>query len=261
MSRYRLRFLFQELDLPLGVTTIGRGLDCHVTLDDPLVSRRHARIVVGADRVVLEDIDSRNGVLVNGAPLRGQKLHGQTQLHDADRIRIGAQELVFRDQVLPAEMPLHRTTGDLRLCAGCRLPYPREVLSCPACEETEQVDEDTLTGSGRPGASNLRLLLDALGRALALDRIGDAQRVVRRISEHIGQLVAAGGSVDGKLLDALAAMAAELTVSSHDPAWALWVLDVYRDANQVAPVDVVERLAEVGKAAARQPLSALGGAR
>jgi hypothetical protein len=92
--------------------------------------------------------------------------------------------------------------------------------------------------------------VEALDQALALGRVSDAQRLVRRTSEHIDQLVAVGGSVDAALLAALAGQAAELTTQSQDPAWALWALDVYRDTRQVPPVDLVEHLAEVGKAAA-----------
>jgi pSer/pThr/pTyr-binding forkhead associated (FHA) protein len=128
MARCRLRFLLHELDLPLGVMIIGRGADCHLTVNDPLISRRHVRILVGADRVVIEDIDSRNGVLLNGATLRAQ-----TRLRDGDRIRLGSQEFVFLDQAFAGAQPTRRTTGELRLCNRCRLPYPREAPSCPAC--------------------------------------------------------------------------------------------------------------------------------
>jgi predicted component of type VI protein secretion system len=139
--RYRLRFLLQELDLTLGVTTIGRSVDCHVTLDDALASRRHARIVVGADRALIEDTGSRNGVVVNGTPIRSQ-----TRLRDGDRVRVGTTEFVFCKLAAGESPALARTTGQLRLCGSCRQPYPREVVSCPACEAADPVDEDTLTG-------------------------------------------------------------------------------------------------------------------
>jgi len=245
MTRCRLRFLLHEFDLSLGVTTIGRAPDCHVTLDDPLVSRRHARIIRGADRVVIEDMGSRNGVLVNGTPVRGL-----TQLRDGARVRVGAQQFVFHDHAAATAASIRRVTGELRLCANCRLPYPRQLMSCPACEETEQIDEDTLSGNGLPSRPSLPLLVEALERALELGRVEDAQRIVRRTSDQIEQLVAVGGSVDARLLAVLAGKAADLTAQSQDPSWALWALDVYRDTRQIPPVDLVERLAEVGKAAA-----------
>src|SRR5687767_6926407 len=49
VARYRLRFLLQEFDLPRGATILGRSSDCHVTIEDPLVSRHHARIVLEGD--------------------------------------------------------------------------------------------------------------------------------------------------------------------------------------------------------------------
>jgi hypothetical protein len=244
-TRCRLRFLLHELDLPIGVMIVGRDAGCHLTVNDPLISRKHLRIIVGSDRVVIEDMGSRNGVLVNGATLRAQM-----RLRDGDRIRAGSQEFVFRDQASTGAAPSRRATGEMRLCNRCRLPYPRQSPSCPACAESEPIEEDTLVGSGPPGRPTLPLLVEALDQALALGRVSDAQRLVRRTSEHIDQLVAVGGSVDAALLAALAGQAAELTTQSQDPAWALWALDVYRDTRQVPPVDLVEHLAEVGKAAA-----------
>lgn len=47
--------------------TIGRAEDASVRLDDPTVSRRHARIVLAPEGPVIEDAGSRFGVLVDGA--------------------------------------------------------------------------------------------------------------------------------------------------------------------------------------------------
>lgn len=163
--RPRLRFLLQEVDLPLGATLIGRDADCHVTLDDPLVSRRHARILVGSDRTVVEDLGSRNGVFVNGLGVRGA-----TPLRDGDRLRIGTQQLVFCE--IASERhgskgpPPFRPTGQLGLCAICRQPYPSEMVACPSCEGTEQIDEDTpvaMVVEAR-GASGMQLSSRAVGK-------------------------------------------------------------------------------------------------
>ena len=37
-----------------------------VRIDDPSISRSHARLVAGSDRVTVEDLDSKNGTFVNG---------------------------------------------------------------------------------------------------------------------------------------------------------------------------------------------------
>lgn len=50
--------------------TLGRGTSCTLRLSDPLVSQRHARVVLGA-RPVVYDEGSANGTVVNGQPLVG----------------------------------------------------------------------------------------------------------------------------------------------------------------------------------------------
>ena len=51
--------------------TIGRGFDCTIALDDDLVSRRHARIVLSGGELRVED-SSTNGTLAGGLLLRHQ---------------------------------------------------------------------------------------------------------------------------------------------------------------------------------------------
>jgi hypothetical protein len=243
LVRYRLRFVLQELDLPQGVTIIGRSLDCNLTLEDPLVSRRHARIVADATGARIEDLDSRNGVRVNGVAVREPVV-----LRSGDRVRIGTQDFVFccvDDQTRGPS----RTTGHLRLCANCRLPYPRELLACPTCEATEQTDEDTLTGSDRSvsHAWNVQLMVESLERALRLSRVEDAERIVRRAVARVEELLVVGGSLDEMALAALAMQAVATSIASGDPAWAHWVLTVYGRARRVPPLEVIERLAQVGR--------------
>ena len=165
VARYRLRFLLQEFDLPRGATILGRSSDCHVTIEDPLVSRHHARIVLEGDRAVVYDLNSRNGVKLNGAPIKEP-----TELKDGDRLRIGTQELVFC-RVEAAPNASAKTTGFLRHCARCRMPYPQEAGACPNCGATEALDEETLSGQFGAAAQaiwSVQLFLEVLERALTL---------------------------------------------------------------------------------------------
>jgi len=50
--------------------TIGRDSDNDLPIDDVKLSRRHCRIVRDPDGLVVEDLDSRNGTFVNGAPTK-----------------------------------------------------------------------------------------------------------------------------------------------------------------------------------------------
>ncbi|HSQ63044.1 MAG TPA: FHA domain-containing protein, partial [Polyangiaceae bacterium] len=64
--RFRLRYMNHDLELNEGEFVVGRNASCQLSLDDPLVSRRHAVFNVRADTVTVEDLGSRNGVSLNG---------------------------------------------------------------------------------------------------------------------------------------------------------------------------------------------------
>jgi DNA-binding NtrC family response regulator len=49
---------------------VGKGRDSDIRIDDPHVSRRHARITRTDGGVRIEDLDSRNGTMVNGVPVK-----------------------------------------------------------------------------------------------------------------------------------------------------------------------------------------------
>jgi hypothetical protein len=246
--RYRLRFLMQEVDLPPGITSIGRSLDCNLTVEDPLVSRQHARLIIDENGARVEDLNSRNGVRVNGSVVRAP-----TPLRDGDRLRIGTQEFVFC-RVDVRKGAHARTTGVLRLCGNCRLPYPREAFACPHCEATEQTDDTTeLTGDDeesspgfddRKATWSVQLLVEALERALTLGRMADAERIVRRATVQLDELLLSGRAIDVQALGAVAAKVASMTLATNDPTWVLWVLDLYRRVSSVPSLDVADRLAE-----------------
>jgi hypothetical protein len=70
--------------------TIGRSKDCDIQLADPNVSRRHAEVRQEGAAYWVIDLDSTNGMEVNG---RRQK---RAKLRQGDRITLGSTELVFR---------------------------------------------------------------------------------------------------------------------------------------------------------------------
>jgi len=66
-----------------GVTTIGRDPSNTLPLNDRSVSRQHASIERGKEGVLLRDLDSRNGVRVNGVPRK------QATLQAGDVVEVG----------------------------------------------------------------------------------------------------------------------------------------------------------------------------
>jgi hypothetical protein len=71
------------------VLQIGRAPGCDIVLDDRNVSRRHAEIRRRGPVVVLVDLDSTNGTIVNGRRVR------EHPLADGDRITLGNSRLTF----------------------------------------------------------------------------------------------------------------------------------------------------------------------
>ena len=61
----RLIGLPSDLQVPLGTSVLGRGGDCSLHVDDPRLSRHHARFHFDGDSLAVEDAGSTNGVLVN----------------------------------------------------------------------------------------------------------------------------------------------------------------------------------------------------
>jgi ABC-type multidrug transport system ATPase subunit/pSer/pThr/pTyr-binding forkhead associated (FHA) protein len=59
----------EEFALPAEGATIGRSSDNHIALNDPLVSRRHARLDRRGTGVYLTDLGSANGTRLNGVPV------------------------------------------------------------------------------------------------------------------------------------------------------------------------------------------------
>ena len=66
MRRYWVEYQGRRYRLHEGVTLVGRGEDCAFSLDDPSVSRAHARLSVEGGVLSITDLRSSNGTFVNG---------------------------------------------------------------------------------------------------------------------------------------------------------------------------------------------------
>ncbi len=77
------------------VLTIGRLPECDFTLPSPLVSRHHARLICEPSRVILEDLQSTNGVFVNG-----RRVADRTALQPGDRVEIATFVFSFTGEAL-----------------------------------------------------------------------------------------------------------------------------------------------------------------
>jgi pSer/pThr/pTyr-binding forkhead associated (FHA) protein len=67
---------------------IGRNPVCDIVLPGPGVSRRHARLSFRDGSWILQDLESTNGTVVNGAQV------GRCKIQPGDRLIIGDEQLI-----------------------------------------------------------------------------------------------------------------------------------------------------------------------
>jgi pSer/pThr/pTyr-binding forkhead associated (FHA) protein len=91
-----------QLGDPPSKLRVGRGDEADLVLTDPDVSRLHLELVRDVDGTLARDLESKNGLEVNGKRLRERRLrHGDT-------IGLGATVLAYQD---PAEEALRALDG------------------------------------------------------------------------------------------------------------------------------------------------------
>lgn len=237
--RYRLRFHLQEIDLSGDEVVIGRGSMCHVTIDDPMLSRRHLRIDLSSPEPTIEDLESRNGTQLNGSPLSGR-----ATLRDGDRIRLGTQELVF---LVPGSVKRNfRTTSGLTFCVGCAVPYPSSSLQCPHCGAVATVE-----GAPSPGRDvaatgwTFQLLSQVVVRALEQNRLADAERMMSRGVAELEQQLAEGIEVEPARILGIAECAARLGCALRTPRWLEVGASLYDRAKEPPAREVLALLDEL----------------
>ena len=219
LARYRLRFLDREIDLPQGEFVIGRAPACQLCIDDPVVSRRHARIRVSLDGTTLEDMGSRNGLFLNGSPVRAP-----TPLARGDRIRIGDIEMTI--------ICLTDEVGDTQdvMAPVVRLPAP----------EDGGVLESTQSSTGSSW-----LLLEVADKSLTMGRVDDAEWIVAKFAEDIDQRQRDGQRIPPDTMDRTTVLALKLALATSNADWLEWIFHLYRDAHRVLPGDAIEELHKV----------------
>jgi Nif-specific regulatory protein len=114
----------QTIPLPEGEATIGRDPANVVAIIDPSVSRKHCLLRREEDgRFLIRDLDSRNGTLVNGAPVKEQWLRHGDEIATGDSLflflveeesRPGSKSRVVFDDTHPT--------------AETRLIHPKEAV-------------------------------------------------------------------------------------------------------------------------------------
>lgn len=244
MTRFRIRYRAIDVNLGDGDFVIGRGEECHLVLDDSLVSRRHAVLRAAQEHVLVEDMGSRNGVRVNGA-----RIDGRARLKNGDCLRIGSQELVIRD----APAVARNITGTLEVvvCPQCNAPADVGDASCEQCgarlDRVGKTQLDLEVPSGDAPAdvmkqrSSVTVLAGLVEKALSLKRFDEAERI---LSSLVGNVLvqAEAGRADEANARKAAGFALVLAEASGRPAWLEFPFRIYTALGKLMPSDTIDTI-------------------
>ena len=273
----RLQHQLHDFAVPKGMFLIGRGADCQLALDDALVSRRHAAIHIAGDgSATVEDLDSRNGVFLNG--VRIDKIE---PLADGDVVRIGSQDIGFYEaddtqdtplskprqlRVTMQEIPVSRlglpgrpastSTGGPPssrpippppdTATPSKLGSQMKLAELRAASSDEEADQTTVgvsplfSGSGRMGAG-LAIIGSVADKALAMGRVEEAERILQRSLAEIRDR-AGKGETDLEVAERAAFYAIRLAASTSKGVWVDYVFQLYTTLGALLPARLVDEL-------------------
>lgn len=258
VPRYRLRYQGSDLELPPGSFVIGRSSTCNLSLDDALVSRRHASITNKSDGVWVEDLGSRNGVAVNG-----NRIPGPTKIGHLDRVTVGSHDMVLVEVsdrgesmarcdncgttnapnalvCVKCNAALHRgspTLVGMTLSNIEKIPGAMPPMSAPPISAAPKVEEET--------TASQQLLASIADKALALGRFDEAERVLSRLLADILARAKAGQLVQPARLAEATRYALRLAEGTKKSSWIDWVFEVHEAVGKLLGQDDIERLHEI----------------
>ncbi len=218
-----IRLGSHDIELRTGETLVGRHDSCHIVLDDALASRRHAVLRFDGKSLVVEDLGSVNGVLVNN-----KRIRKTSTLVDGDELKLGNQVLnvhLGSAEGRPARNKMGATTM-------ARIP-----------EASADVDEMTVVRD----AATLGVLVSAGYKALLLGNGGQAEALVSKSLLTIMDHVRLGRNVDAETVETAACQALKLAQATRKASWLDYTVALYAGSDRVTPGPVVELLYETVK--------------
>jgi pSer/pThr/pTyr-binding forkhead associated (FHA) protein len=232
-ARFRLSSAGMNVDLEVGTRLIGRAPECDLMIDDPLVSRHHARITCDVGEALFEDLGSRNGSRINGSIVLEPKL-----LEHGDRIQIGARELTFHKEAAFSEV---------RIPVAKRAELQGESSADPTTARWPVEEQITLVAWVEPTQDAatrwpLEMLVELLGKAMLAGRYRDVAGIMEQAAMSVDRALECSEPLALTELDALRDAAHWLSGLQQTDSWLRWMAAVYARAGYPR-----ERAGQLGK--------------
>lgn len=249
-ARFWLKFAKREIPVEGPETVIGRGEGCDIIINEALVSRRHARVIIENGRPCIEDLGSANGTFVNQ-----QRLHGRAVLFPGDHVFIGTCEIEIvrrimeeRPTLMDLESEVERrptpASGvgtfhkvkipDTSTSAEMRAMIPNAVTMRPGGEQSPEqatAEVDAFEYLGR--------LADKM---FTMGRVDAARRI---LSSHLDDLLAgaqSGRSLSPGLVDTAGRYAVKLANETLDGKWVDVAIEIHLIACRPMREETIQQL-------------------
>ncbi|MEI9940523.1 MAG: FHA domain-containing protein [Pseudomonadota bacterium] len=235
-QRFWLEYHGRTFELRPGEILIGRSSNCHLVLDDGLVSRRHAQIIVTEDRITVEDFSSANGVFVNS-----KRVNGSEALKAGDQLQVGKQQFVVCSVArVPAAMPAERRMAET--LHGVHVPTDPSLapVSDSRADTKAELKQPEVEATQR--AEALELLGGVADKVLALGRGEEAERVLSTALSNVLSEVKRGREPPARVVIRAATYAGKLADATAHGKWLDYTIDLYASLRRPIPIELVDQM-------------------
>ena len=157
---------FQHKSLTLDsdkTYVIGREPECDLSLDSPVMSRKHAQISSKWGTFVIEDLQSKNGTFVNGA-----QINQETSLKDKDKILFGTLEAVLH---FPETYNFKEIESSLQ--------NDKDAKAAKKLEESQSLSQRLVAKDKEPASQNIQTEIPKSEAAVADTKSKDTESKVK----------------------------------------------------------------------------------
>ncbi len=208
--RFALVRGLERYPLSLGELFIGRSPECELVVDDSMVSRRHAKLVVSENAVFVEDLGSVNGVRVDG-------------------VQVKARTLLAPGSELQVANVLFKLTED-------------DARAAPRSERVDTRDAAPEAESTTRRADAFRLMLGVVDKALLLGKPDDAERLIGTLMADVLSDAQARRDVPAAVAESASVTALRLASVTGKRHWAEYPLRLHLALGTAPPRAVVDDL-------------------
>jgi pSer/pThr/pTyr-binding forkhead associated (FHA) protein len=236
----KLRYRHALITLRSGKLYLGRSPECELSISDPAVSRRHARLWVSQTQIVVEDLGSQNGVHVNGT-----RIQGPCELRAGDTLRICSHEMVLVDTSEQAlvEPNRYRITADtlsgVDQTTLLEQVHPTTRPPSPTGRPNIRLEAGSRPSTTPPGSDSLAQSIVVLDDALNVGDVGEAERRLGPILMRVHELLLEDHPSGHELAEHVVVSAARLASETRSAAFMNYAVTLYQLLGRPLPEPAV----------------------